>query len=191
MQIEKNGWVSLALWLRRRPALTDDEVPYPYRSPLLAPMWVMTVLSALEVVALDVLIPWAPGWTWLRVTLIVIGVWGVIFVLGLLAGVTVHPHTVGPGGLRIRNGAGLETRIPWDRVRSVRHEQRSHDGRSVVVDGRSLRIAVSKQTSVHLQLGEPVEVFLTREGRRLVSEISFYADDSRELVKTIRTNIVA
>ena len=186
MQIEKNGWVSLALWLRRRSALTGEEMPYPYRGPLLAPMWVMTILSALEVVALDVLIPWTPGWTWLRVTLVVIGVWGVVFVLGMLAGVTVHPHALGPAGLRIRHGATLEIAIPWDRVRSVRHEQRSWEGRSVDVDGPSLRIAVSKQTNVHLRLDEPVEALLVREGRRMVSEIAFHTDDVRGIVKAIR-----
>ena len=186
MQIEANGWRSLALWLRRRTVLMEGEKPYPYRGPLLAPMWVMIVLSALEVVALDVIIPWTPGLIWLRIFLIVLGAWGVIFVFGMLAGVTVHPHASGPDGLLIRNGSSLAIRIPWEDVPSIRYEQKSHDGRSVQLDGQSLLIAVSKQSTVRVEIARPIEVSLLRQGKCLVSAVSFYSDDGRALVKDAR-----
>jgi hypothetical protein len=120
--------------------------------------------AVIEVVALDLLVPWPRQW--LRVVLLILGVWGALLVLGMLAGVIVHPHTAGPSGLRVRYGAGLDVRIPWDAVAGARRVRRSRDGRTVQVEEATLHVVVSNQTTVEVTLNRDVTVALKGATRR-------------------------
>ncbi|WP_433555073.1 hypothetical protein ACQPWY_20645 [Pseudonocardia xinjiangensis] len=186
VRFEAGSWRSLARWLLRRPDLAPGDTPFPYRGPLLAPMLVMTGLSVLEVVALDLLLPW-PG---LRLVLLVVGVWGTIMMLGMLAAVTVHPHAAGPSGLRIRHGTSLDVHIGWDTVAGVRHVRRSRPGsRSVQTDDGRLFVLVGGQTTVEIELARPVIVALPGDRSAEVTTVCLYADDSRGLVSAVRASL--
>ena len=185
---EAAGWRSLARWVLRRPDAGPGDAAFAYHGPLLAPIVVILVLSIIEVVALDLLVPWPSPW--LRVVLLVLGVWGAVLVLGMLAGVIVHPHTTGPSGLRVRHGAGLDVRIPWDVVAGARRVRRSRDGRTVQVDGATLYVVVSNQTTVEVTLNRPVTVALTEGRTAEITEIRFHADDAAGLVAAVRARAV-
>jgi hypothetical protein len=178
VEFEMAGWRSLGRWLLRRPDVVAGDTPFGYHGPMLAPMIVITVVSALEVVVVDLLLPWPS----LRVALLVVGVWGTVLMLGLLAGVLVHPHAVGTDGLRIRHGARLDVRIPWDAVAAVRRVRRSRDGGSVQLDGTTLHVVVSGQTTVEVALRRPVTVTLPGGRSAEIAEVRFYADDAAGIV---------
>jgi hypothetical protein len=72
VEFEVAGWRSLGRWLLRRPDVAATETPFGYHGPMLAPMIVIIAVSALEVVVVDLLLPWPS----LRVALLVVGVWG-------------------------------------------------------------------------------------------------------------------
>lgn len=184
VEFEAAGWRSLARWVLRRPDAEPGDAAFAYHGPLLAPVVVILVLSFIEVVALDLLVPWP--WQWLRVVLLILGVWGAVLVLGMLAGVIVHPHTAGPSGLRVRYGAGLDVRIPWDAVANARRVRRSRDGRTVQVDGATLHVVVSNQTTVEVTLNRPVTVALTGGRTAEITELRFHADDAAGLVAAVR-----
>jgi hypothetical protein len=105
----------------------------------------------------------------------------------MLAAVTVHPHVLGPSGLRIRHGTSLDVHIPWDAVIGVRHVRRSRDGsRSVQADGTTLHVLVSKQTTVEIRVARPVTVALPRDRTAEITVVCLYADDSAGLVAAVR-----
>jgi hypothetical protein len=183
-EFEAAGWRSLARWVSRRPDAGPGDAAFAYHGPLLAPIVVILVLSVIEVVALDLIVPWP--WQWLRVVLLILGVWGAVLALGMLAGVIVHPHTAGPSGLRVRHGAGLDVRIPWDAVAGARRVRRSRDGRTVQVDGATLHVVVSNQTTVEVTLNRPVTVALTGGRSAEITELRFHADDAAGLVAAVR-----
>ncbi|GAA4694375.1 hypothetical protein GCM10023215_34970 [Pseudonocardia yuanmonensis] len=194
VRAELDGWVSLARWTGRRPDVEDGGRAFAYRGPMMPPLIVFTVLSALEVVAVDVIVPWSEAFTWLRVLLLVTGVWGLFFAVGILAGVTVHPHVVGPGGLRVRAGRAVDVRVPWPAVARVRQVRRTRDGRSVQVDDGVLHLPVGNQTTVEMLLGEPVTVRLPRRGAVTLTAVHLHADDAAGLVaavRTFRTNLLS
>jgi hypothetical protein len=185
VELELAGWRSLGRWLLRRPDVVTGDTPFAYHGPVLAPMIVLTALSVLEIVAVDLLLPWQ----WLRPAMLVLGIWGAVFMAGMLAGLLVHPHAVGPEGLRIRSGPGLDVRVPWDAVTSVRRVRRSRDGRTVQLDGATLHVVVSGQTTVEVDLRRPVAVTLPGARTAEITALRFHADDAAGLVAAARERV--
>lgn len=136
---EARLYQSLALWLRgRRDGVGPGDHPLPYAGQSRALMLVMLGLSVAELVAVELLLPWRT----LRLVLLVLGVWAVVFVLGLLAAETVRPHVLGADALRLRVGTSYDARVPLASVASVAPRLRAadkawpyvEDGRLVVPD---------------------------------------------------------
>lgn len=185
-------WRSLGRWLVRRPAgVGPGAEPFGYARAVAPLFWVFIVLSAVEIPVAHVLLPWHTA----QVASIVIGVWGLLWMLGLLAGLHVHPHLVTDDALLVRDGAHYELRVPWDVVRSVSaHRRDLPSQRSVqVVDsaaGAILHVAVSSQTSVDVVLDEPLRV--EHRGDALtVAQVRLHADDPRALVAAARAHLAA
>ncbi|HXV94638.1 MAG TPA: hypothetical protein VD813_15140 [Pseudonocardia sp.] len=181
-RFELGMWRSLARWALRRPAVEPGGTPFAYRGPIVAPLLVFFVLSVVEVVALDLIV----SLPWLRVVLLVLGVWGAVFMLGMLAAVTVRPHVVGPSGLRVRYGTILDVLVPWDAVAAVRRLRRSREGRTLQLDGATLHVLISHETTVVVTLSRPVPVTLPRDRTAEVTELRFHADDAAGLVAAAR-----
>ncbi|WP_219416802.1 hypothetical protein [Pseudonocardia nigra] len=184
---EAATWRSLARWLLRRPDVGPADTGFAYRGPQVAPMLVMLAVSMIDVVAVDLLVPWP----WLRPVLLVIGVWGTLEVLGMLAAITIHPHVVGAAGLRIRNGVSLDVHIPWDAVAGVRRVRRTRDGRGVQLDGSTLHVVVADQTTVEVTLARPLPVTLPRNRTAEITEVRLHADDAAGFVAAARARVAA
>jgi hypothetical protein len=190
-RMEADGWASLARWIRRRPDVEPGGRGFAYHGPLLPAVIVFTALSALEIVALDVIVPWSPAFTWLRILVLVVGLWGLLFALGILAGITVHPHVVGPSGLRLRNGRALDVTVPWDAVDRVRQVRRTRDGKAVQVDAGALHLPVGSQTTVEIVLARPVEAEVAGSGVVALTSVHLHADDAAGLVDATRARLQA
>ena len=186
VELETAAWRSLGRWLLRRPDVAPGDTPFGYHGSRSA-MLVIAVLSALEVLLADLLVPWQS----LQPAVLVLGVWRTGLMLGLVAGVLVCPHAMGPRGLRVRHGAGLDVRIPWDAVAGVRRLRRSRHGRGVQLEGSVLHVAASGQTTVEVALNRPFAVMLPGGRVTRVREIRFHADDSAGLVTAARARLGA
>ncbi len=187
LRYEISTWCSLARWIARRPDVGPGGTPFAYRGPIVAPIVVFAVVSVIEVVAVDLLVA---RWPVPRLILLVLGIWGALFVLGLLAAVTVRPHVVAPSGLRVRHGTSLDVHVPWDAVASAGRLRRSGDGRTVQVVGGTLHVLVSGQTTVVVTLHRPVPA--TVRGTRVdLTELRFHADDAAGMVAAIRGRMSA
>lgn len=181
---EAGTWRSLARWVSRRPDVPPGATPFAYRSPLLPPIIVILAVSVVEVVVLDLVVPWPA----LRIALLVIGIWGVAQGLGMLASVTSYPHVVAPSGLRVRYGTSLDVHVPWDAVAAARRQIGSRGGRSIQVDGDTLYALVGGQFTVVVTLARPIAVTLSGGRRAEVTALRFHADDP-DLVTTIRDHL--
>ena len=77
---------------------------------------------SVEVVVVDLIVHrWLPA---ARLPLLVLGLWGVTFMVGLLFGMLVRPHAVGPDGLRIRSGSEVDLPLRWDEIAAVTRRTR-------------------------------------------------------------------
>jgi hypothetical protein len=112
----------------------------------------------------------------------VLDVYTVVFVVALHAANVVRPHVLETGSLRIRRAVHVDLRIPLEGIASVRRELRATHQRT---DGE-LDLAVGAQTSVTLELTEPVPHSTVLGRRRDIHVVRFHADEADDLVRAIR-----
>lgn len=182
---------SLFRWVTRRPDIPRDAVAFTYVSPVAALLWVFVVVSAVELVTLHLLLPWET----VRLIADILGVWGLVWMLGMLASFRVYRHLVSDSGLRVRSGVSFDFTVPWDAVATIAVRERGRDkSRALQIDrdadGTVLNVVIGSRTNVDVTLGRPLVVPL-RKGDESATEIRLYADDARELVSRARERIAA
>lgn len=181
VRFEVRIWTSLARWIARRPKTPGDGQAFGYRGPVTQVIVVFIALSVLEVVLMHLIVPWPIP----RYTLLIVGIWGTLWMVGLLAALSVHPHVTAPGQLWVRYAATVDIRLPWDAIGEVRKRTGSRDGRGVQVDGDKLYVLVGNQYSVEVGLTRPVEVKLPHDRSAEVTSVYLHADDPGALVASI------
>jgi len=186
LAFEAGIWRSLHRWVRRRPDV-DDAEPHPYAGSLTPVLWGFIGVAAVEIPALHLLLPWPA----VRPVALVLGGWGLVWMVGMLAALKVPPHTVGRPGLRIRHGFAVDLTVPWEAVAAVRYRTRSVEGmRTVQVAGtgagRALSVVVGSQTNVDVVLRRPLRFAVPRAADEPVTEVRLFADDARALVARLR-----
>src|SRR5882724_9057994 len=83
---EAGIWRSLYRWLTRRPRSTDPKATlFGYASEVTPILIAFIVVSALEIPIVSLIFPWPA----VRDALLVLGVWSLIWMLGLLAALRV------------------------------------------------------------------------------------------------------
>jgi hypothetical protein len=163
---------------------------FPYASAVTPVLWTFVVLSAIEIPLVDWLLPWQSA----RVALLVAGVYGLLWMVGLLASMKVYPHSVDDGGLRVRSGFAIDVRVPWEEIAGVRVRRRSVEGsRTVVVEEegerRAVSVTVMSSTQVDVELRTPLVLPLARTHGRPVTELRLAADDPAALVRRLRAGL--
>ena len=188
IRYEIGMWRSLFRWILRRPQTTEPGAElHPYAAASAPLIWAFIVLNAIEVPVVHLALPWEQA----KNALLVLGVWGLAWMLGYLASVKIHPHTVGPSGLRVRFGIVIDVTIPWNAIGDVRQLRRDREkGKSVQFDGTTLHVVQVKQTNVQITLREPLTV-RHHDVDQVVTEVNLWADDPKALQKSIRTRLAA
>ncbi|MEV0155272.1 hypothetical protein AB0H57_16230 [Micromonospora sp. NPDC050686] len=190
---EAGMWRSLARWMFRRPV----EVPpgaeaFGYVGVVTPILGVFIGLSVIEIPILELILRHTVPWTWVRYAALALGVWGVLWMIGLFASLRLHPHLLGEEGLRIRNGTSVDVTLPWSAVATVAARYRSlPSSRAVQVEDDILNISAGSQTSVDVVLCAPLQVPLPTGPSRPVREIRLYADDPKALVARARRQLPA
>ncbi|ANH91274.1 hypothetical protein A8713_08850 [Streptomyces sp. SAT1] len=171
---------SLVLWLGRRTHGGGEGRTFGHARGQGAAMFGLAFVCVIELLCTSVLLREWP--TAERVTLVV-DVYTVVLVVALHAASAVRPHVLTADTLRVRRAAHVDLRVPLDRIAAVRRETRTPGPRQA--DGE-LDLAVNGQTSVTLELTEPVvhTTFLGR--RRPVRVVRFHADEPDRLVAAAR-----
>ncbi len=187
--MERATWVNLGRWVTRKPAMPEGAEGFPYTAAMNPVLIAFIAVSAIEIPVAHLLIPW----TWLQILVLIIGIWGLGWMIGLLATVQLHPHFADADQLRIRHASRVDLAVPWDAVASVGQRLRSLDsGKSVqqeeIRGGTAVIIGVTSQTNVELRLSRPV-TFNLPQGPVEAIEMRCYADDPAALAKAIRTKI--
>jgi hypothetical protein len=183
---------SLARWCARRPDVPRGATPIGY-SRLVAPMlWLWIFGSTVEVVVVEVVLrhldqPWAAA---LRVPLLVLGIWGVAWMLGMLAAYRVRPHLLTDTGLLVRSGARTWLDVPLEAVRSSRRVEHEVPGviRSLHVDGALALVGAGSRTNLELVLAAPTTLH-TSKGPVTVSRVGLWVDEPREVATLLEARL--
>ncbi|MFE9689035.1 hypothetical protein [Micromonospora sp. NPDC005806] len=188
-------WLSLGRWLLRRPpALEPGAVAFSYVGVVKPILIAFIVLSAVEIPIFDLILRHTLPWPTVRHTALALGIWGLLWMIGLFAALRIHPHVADAEGLRIRNGFSVDFLVPWAAVARVGARYRSLPAsRAVQIEPEEARVILNivtgKQTSVDVVLREPLDVRLPRGSSGPVHEIRLYADDPAALVALTRQHL--
>ena len=190
--LEIGIWRSLFLLVTRRvPGRGPGVEAFSYVRAVAPIMGAFIFVSALELVVVHLLLPWEV----IRLILLVLSVWGLLWMVGYLASMKVFPHLVGPEELRVRSGTGADIVVPWEAVAAVRQRRGCvRSLRRVQVergdDGAVASVPVLKLTRVEVVLREPTTVSLP-DGPAEVTAVRLYADDHRGLVARARERLAS
>ncbi|GHJ15971.1 MULTISPECIES: hypothetical protein [unclassified Micromonospora] len=190
--MEAAMWRSLYVWVRRRPpALVPGDEPFGYLGVVKPILGIFICLSAVEIPIFDLIVanvvPWKPA----RWIVLALGIWGLLWMIGLYASMRINPHVVGDRGLRVRLNSSIDIWIPWTDVEALRKRHRSlPSSRSVQVeqegDRRVLNISVGSQTSIDVLLRQPTVFDLPKGRSEPMDELRLYADDPDGLLRSAR-----
>lgn len=192
VRLEIDIWVSLYRWVFRRPArIVPGTVTFGYGAAVAPLFWVFIVISAIEIPLLDLLLPTL---TW-RLIGLGLGLWGLLWMLGLLASMYVYPHLVGPDGIRIRSGFSVDQVIGWDDVAEVRVRREKFAGSRTVQlgdapEGTALHVTVSSETTVQIVLATPRTVQVPKVGPTEISVLCASTDDPTGFLAAVRENLL-
>ena len=180
---------SLARWVMRRPDVPAGSTPIGY-AQLVGPMlWLWIFGSATEAVVAEVVLRkidagWAEA---IRLPVLVLGIWGVLWMLGMLASYRVRPHLLTEDRLRVRNGARTWADVPLEavtRTQSVEHELPGVI-KAIHLEGTLLLVGVSSRTNLELVLAGPT-VVRTSKGEMTADRVGLWVDDPRAVAAQLR-----
>ncbi|WP_166984404.1 hypothetical protein [Paramicrobacterium fandaimingii] len=179
---------SLYFWTaRRQPTRSPGSIPFSYVRSVAPALIGFIVASAIEVpVAHLLLAPWPP----VQIGFLIVGIWGLVWMFGLGAAMTVYPHTLDDTGIHIRNGFSARVDIPWNAIETVVLEQRSYEkGKHLQIDEaegvRALCLTHGSETTATVVLQEPTEITIAKR-TELVSQVRLRPDTPRSLVVAAR-----
>lgn len=186
MGMEFGLFRALWRWMRRKPDAPEGHKVLTYGSEIKPIMWVMVFLVPLEILAVELLIPWLT----VRIILLVLSVYGSVWLLGFIAAITVRPHTVGDGKIVLRFAHFTQIAIPLELVESVRTARHSGYRRAISISDGVLAMPIGDSTTLSVKLRKPYAV-APKPGRptQEVREVRFAADNTREAVVIITENI--
>jgi hypothetical protein len=156
-------WRSLFRWVLRRPTAEPGAATFGYAALLTPVLVAFIVVSAIEIPIVHLILPWAA----VRTTALAAGVYGLLWMFGLLAAMRVHPHVVGDAGLRVRSGMSKHTNVdvilreptavllpggPSEPVREVRFH--ADDERALLAAARE-RLAAFRDRAASSGSGHP------------------------------------
>jgi hypothetical protein len=187
VHMELGVWRSVFRVVTARPRAPKGAVAFSYDRPIRGVLLALIVVSVVETVVVDLIVhPW-PAVRW---PLLLLGIWGVTFMLGMLLGHVTRPHTVGPNGIRVRHGAEVEIVLPWTVIASVAPCRRVlQDAKTFMITGEEEPMVLSQVmqdgTSIDIELESPIPVALPA-GRLLVRELRISVDDPAEFLQAVR-----
>ncbi|MGY1721157.1 hypothetical protein ACI8AG_19145 [Blastococcus sp. SYSU DS0552] len=187
VQLEVGVWQSLSRFVLRRPRVPAGVTAFPYHRVVLPVIITFIVVSAIELVAVDVL---TQHWPLVRYPLLALGIWGLVWMFGYLAGLVTRPHAVGPEGITVRFSTDVDLQVPWDVIGSVARRSRTRPEKAPRFargdDGAAtLQLWMHDQTNVDIVLDRPVVVRLP-ELTGEVRAVRLFADDPVAFLAEVR-----
>jgi hypothetical protein len=179
--------MALFRWIFRRPVpVPPGTQQFHYSGAVTMVLTAFIVVSALEIPILELILPWEVA----RIISLIVGFYGLFWMIGLLATMRIYPHLVDESGIQIRGSRELT--ILWCDIRNVRERGRSlpPGGKTQFEDG-VLSLGMAGGTTVDVVLSHPMILPVKKTAGEPVTEIRFHADAPGDLVAAAQAKILS
>ncbi|MEU6390384.1 hypothetical protein [Streptomyces sp. NPDC046939] len=174
---------SLGLWVaRRRHGVPAGADPFPYAKGQASMMYAFAFVCVVETFGMWALLRDEPA---IHRVVFFLDVYTVLMVLGLHAAAVTRPHVVTGDMVRVRRGAHVDLRIPLERIARVRRENRFTHTQA---EGE-LHLDVASQTSLTLELREPVRHHTLLGRPRDVVVVRLHAEEPERLARVLEERL--
>ncbi|WP_156753398.1 hypothetical protein [Actinokineospora pegani] len=175
-------WRAIWLVVRGRRDIPPGGDGIDYSAQLRPRFWVFFFIFPIEIVAVELILPWPV----VRIVMTVLGSIGLVWYLALIATLYKYPHTIDSNTLRLRWSSFNDHSVPVAQIESVRLAKKQWPVKRSVeaVDG-VLVMEMEQETNVRAQLREPYRVDLGKHGTEDVTAVAFWADDAPGAVAKI------
>ena len=186
-------FLALARWFFPRTRLADDEFGYHKRSVLGVLVPLVIFAAPAELLFTHLLAHAFSPWAWVKWALLALGIYAVVWLLGLYASLLTLPHRVEKTGLRIRHGIFADGLIPYleieEAFRETRKSPGTRDGLQYAPDKDALCLATGGKTDLTLRLASPwtLESLFLASGPATTVYVA--ADAPASLVSNLRQRI--
>ncbi len=187
--LEPRLWACLLRWASRRMRPGEDDFSYHKRSLAGGLLMVVVLTTPVELLIWEILVPWA----WLRIALLVLGIYALFWVLGFYASLIVLPHRLEEDGLRLHYGAFARGLIPYSEIekieRNARKARKPGDGLQTHPEENALYLAMGGKTDLTLRLRTPQAIdglFRTSEP---ATTIHLSADQPEKMTSKLRQRV--
>ncbi|MFB6935709.1 hypothetical protein [Streptomyces chartreusis] len=169
---------SIGLWVARRRHRTGEGAAFGYARGQGPMMLGFGFVIVIESIMMSVLLRNHPA---VQRAWFTVDVYTLVLIVGMHAASVVRPHVLDDRVLRVRRAAHVDLRIPLEKIARARRELRTTHERT---EGE-LNLAIGSQTTVTLELTEPVAHFTFLGRRQDIRLVRFHADDADGFVKAI------
>lgn len=187
--LEPRVWACIFIWLFRRPKANATTFPYAAESIMGVFLIAILFSAPIEVLLAEVLVPWG----WLRILLVVLEVYSIIWLLGYSASLAVLPHHLGNEALVLRYGLLLDACIPLANIAEIAPERRSspngRDGYVADAARRELALVVGGTTNVRLTLHASQTFSGLLRPTPAVDTIFLKVDDPDRFIAAVRARL--
>lgn len=192
--LELRIYANIGRFIARRPAVAPGATGFSYHKPVLTVLLIFIGLSAVEIPIIDLIVH---RWPAVRVTFLILGIWGVTWMFGLLCAYLMRPHTVGPDGIRVRQGLEVDLAFTWDDIASVEHKRRVDEPKSPRFEetdaSRTLVSRMQDETDIEIELERPTVVRLpgggAKGGEQTITGVRIWVDDPRAFMDEVRKHL--
>ena len=186
MVSELRAFWSLWLVVARRRQVPLHAKPFSSTKGTMTFPAVMIVLSLVELLIVHALVPWQ----WLQIVLLILTVWGVLFILGFFASRVVHPHFVTADALHLLWGHQAVLSTPLTNILSAAPHT-NHVHTQPHAEGEQLVLTQFQSTNVLIRFAEPVAAAAPVSKKHLpvdfhTSEVQLYVDDPDAFLQALR-----
>jgi hypothetical protein len=194
VMLELRIYANIGRAIARRPAIPKGASGFGYHRPVLTVLLIFIGLSAIEIPIIDLIVH---RWPVVRIAFLILGIWGLTWMIGFLCSFFMKPHTVGPDGIQVREGLEIDIPLSWDDIASVERSHRVDEPKSPrftdTNGGRMLSIRMQDETNVELTLERPTLVRLPghapKGGTQEVTAVRLWTDDVEGFMAAVRTHI--
>lgn len=192
--LELSIYANIGRFIARRPAIPRGAAGLSYHKPVLTVLIIFIVLSAVEIPIVDLIVH---RWPVVRVLFLILGIWGVTWMFGFLCAYLMKPHTVGPDGIRVRQGLEVDLVFSWDDIASVARNKRVDEPKSPRFEetdaSRILVYRMQDETDIEIELERPTVVRLpgggAKGGEQTITGLRIWVDDPRAFMDEVRKHL--
>ena len=192
--LELRIYANIGRFIARRPAIPRGAAGFSYHKPVLTVLMIFIILSAVEIPIVDLIVHRGPV---VRVSFLVLGIWGVTWMFGFLCAYLMRPHTVGPDGIRVRQGLEVDIPLSWDDIASVARVKRVDEPKSPRIeeadDSRTLVFRMQDETAIEIELERPTVVRLPgrapKGGDQEITGVRLWVDDPKAFMDEVRKHL--